>query len=127
MSLNKAMLIGRLGRDPETKFTQSGKQVTMFSIATSDRHKINGEWVESTEWHNVKVWNKTAEVAAKYLKKGSQVYLEGKIETRSWEGKDGQKKYKTEVIGYQLYMLDSKGTAAPESGDEIIDSDSIPF
>jgi single-strand DNA-binding protein len=106
-SLNKAQLIGRIGKDPESK--QVGNStVTNFSIATSEKYKDkNGEQVENTQWHNIVAWGRLAEVCRDYLKKGSLVYVEGKIETRSWE-KDGEKRYSTEIKALQMTMLDSK-------------------
>ena len=109
-SLNKAMLIGRLGADPEVRYTQSNTAVATLSIATSERFKdSNGEYQERTEWHRVVAWSRLAEICQQYLKKGSQVYIEGPIQTRSWEDKDGQKKYTTEIKALQMIMLDSKG------------------
>lgn len=109
-SLNKAMLIGRLGADPEVRYTQSNTAVATLSIATSERYKdSNGEYQEKTEWHRVVAWSRLAEICQQYLKKGSQVYIEGPIQTRSWEDKEGQKKYTTEIKALQMIMLDSKG------------------
>lgn len=111
MSLNKAMIIGRLGQDPEVRYTQDNTAVANLSVATGEKYKDkNGEMKENTEWHRVVLWGRTAEIAQEYLKKGSQVYIEGKIQTRSWEDKDGQTKYTTEIKGYSLTMLDSKGS-----------------
>lgn len=109
-SLNKAMLIGRLGADPEVRYTQSNTAVATLSIATSERYKDNnGELQEKTEWHRVVAWGRLAEICQQYLKKGSQVYIEGPIQTRSWEDKDGQKRYTTEIKALQMTMLDSRG------------------
>tara|TARA_R110001592_G_scaffold327353_3_gene608497 strand:+ start:2299 stop:2718 length:420 start_codon:yes stop_codon:yes gene_type:complete len=102
-SLNKVQIIGRLGKDPETRMTPSGAKAVSFSVAISEKYK--GE--EKTEWINVVLWNKVADIAEQYLKKGSEVYIEGKMQTSSWE-QDGQKKYKTEVIGFTMQMLGSK-------------------
>lgn len=101
--INKAILVGRLGSDPEVRHLESGKTVANFSIATSEKFK--GE--EKTEWHNIVLWSGIAEVAEKYLKKGDLVYIEGKITSRSWE-KDGVTKYTTEIIGDSLQMLGGK-------------------
>lgn len=100
MSLNKAMLIGRLGKDPEIRNTQAGTSIANFSIATSETWKNKqGEKQEKTEWHNVVIFNeKLAELAGQYLKKGSQVYIEGKITTRKWEDKEGATRYTTEIV-----------------------------
>jgi len=132
-SLNKVMIIGNLGRDPELRYTSGGTPVADFSVATTERWKnADGEQQEHTEWHNVVVWRRLAEVAGEYLKKGSRVYVEGKIRTRSWEGQDGNKRYKTEILADSFIMLDSRGEtgrAVGDSGfepDEISDDD-IPF
>ena len=94
MSVNKTILLGRLGKDVELKTTPSGASVANFSVATGEKYKNkSGELVETTEWHNIVVWSKLAEVCQKYLSKGSQVYLEGKLQTRSWDDKDGNKRY----------------------------------
>ncbi len=112
--INKVILIGNLGRDPETRYTQRGSAVTNFSVATSDswRDKQSGEQQERTEWHNVVCFARLAEIAGEYLKKGSKVYIEGSLRTSSWEA-DGQKKYRTEVMARDLQMLDSRGGGAP--------------
>jgi single-strand DNA-binding protein len=110
-SLNKAMLIGNLGQDPEVRYTQSNTAVATLSIATSERYKdSNGEYQEKTEWHRVVAWGRTAEICQQYLSKGSKVYIEGPIQTRQWEDKDGQKRYTTEIKALQLTMLDSRGS-----------------
>lgn len=118
-SLNKAMLIGNLGKDPEVRYTQSNKAVATLSIATSEKFKdSNGELQERTEWHRVIVWNRLAEICQQYLKKGSKIYIEGRIQTNAWEDKDGQKRYTTEIVGQTMTMLDSKGagTGSPANG-----------
>jgi len=119
-SVNKVILIGNLGKDPEQKFTPAGQSVAKFSLATSDRwkDKATGDAKESTEWHNVVCWAGLADVAAKYLTKGSTVYVEGRLQTRSWE-KDGKKQYMTEVVASELVMLGGKAKdAAPSTGSE---------
>lgn len=109
-SLNKAMIIGHLGNDPDVRYTPSNTAVANFSVATSERYKdAQGEWQEKTQWHRIVAWNRLAEIAQQYLKKGSQVYIEGPIETRSWEGQDGQTRYTTEIKALTLIMLDSRG------------------
>jgi len=109
-SLNKAMIIGRLGQDPEVRYTQSNTAVATLNVATNERFKDrNGEFQERTEWHRVVAWGRTAEICQEYLKKGSQVYIEGPIQTREWEDKDGQKRYTTEIKALTLTMLDSRG------------------
>jgi single-strand DNA-binding protein len=109
--INKAILIGNLGRDPETRYTQAGAAVTHFSVATSDswRDKQSGEQQERTEWHNVVCFARLAEVAGEYLRKGSKVYIEGRIQTRKWQDKEGQDRYTTEIIANDMQMLDSRG------------------
>ena len=110
--INKVILIGNLGRDPETKYAQNGSAVTNFSVATSEswRDKGSGEMQERTEWHNVVCFARLAEIAGEYLRKGSKVYIEGSLRTNTWE-QDGQKRYKTEIMARELQMLDSKGGA----------------
>jgi single-strand DNA-binding protein len=116
-SLNKAMIIGRLGQDPDVRYTQSNTAVANMSIATSERYKDkSGEWKETTEWHRVVAWGRTAEVCQEYLKKGSQVYIEGPIQTRQWEDKEGQTKYTTEIKALKMTMLDSKGSSSNSNG-----------
>ena len=110
-SVNKVILIGHLGKDPEVKFTPSGMPVAKFSIATSDRHKDkDGNWQERTDWHNLVAFQRTAEIIGEYCKKGSQIFIEGKLQTSSWDDKEsGQKKYKTEVIVNELVLLGGRG------------------
>ncbi|NBC66619.1 MAG: single-stranded DNA-binding protein [Bacteroidetes bacterium] len=108
-SLNKAMIIGRLGADPEVRYTQSNTAVATLSVATTERYKDrNGEQQESTEWHRIVAWGRLAEICQEYLKKGSLAYFEGPIQTRQWEDKDGQKKYTTEIKALNMQMLDSR-------------------
>ncbi len=112
-SLNKVQLIGNLGKDPELSYTPSGVALAKFSIATGERWKDQeGNFQERTEWHNIIAWRKLAEICGQYLKKGSKVYLEGKLQTRSWDDKSsGMKRYITEIIADDLIMLDAKGNA----------------
>lgn len=141
-SLNKVMLIGRLGRDPETRFTASGQAVCNFTLATDESYKDkSGAKQQKTEWHRLVAWGKTAEIAQQYLKKGSLVYIEGKLQSREWEDKrDGAKKTVTEIIVGNLTMLGSKpeGQSRPQTqsrpapkqqaqGQQFDDSDEIPF
>jgi single-strand DNA-binding protein len=114
-SVNKVILIGNLGRDAETKFTPSGVAVSNFPIATSRRWKDQqtGEWKEETDWHNVVLWRQ--ENVANYLTKGKQIYLEGRLQTRSYEDKDGQKKYVTEVVADDVILLGGRGEEAGAS------------
>ena len=111
-SVNKVILIGTLGKDPELKYTQQGTAVARFSMATNENYKdkTSGEWKERTEWHNIVCWQRTAEVATEYLKKGSKAYVEGRITNRSWDDKEtGQKKYISEIVVNDLVLLGSKG------------------
>jgi len=111
-SLNKAMIIGRLGQDPEVRYTQSNTAVATLSIATNERFKDStGEWKERTEWHRVVAWGRKAEICQEYLKKGSLVYVEGPIQTRQWEDREGQTRYTTEIKALTLTMLDSRRDA----------------
>ena len=108
-SLNKVMLIGRLGQDPEIRYTQSGSSVANINIATNENWTDkNGEKQERTEWHSLVLWGKLADLAQSYLKKGSQIFAEGRIQTRDWEDDKGQKHYRTEVVVTTLQFLDSK-------------------
>lgn len=144
MNLNKVMLIGRLGQEPEAKYTPNGTAVSNFSIATSEKwkDKASGEWNEKTEWHKVVSWNKQAEFCNQYLKKGSLIYIEGKLVTRSWDDKEGQKRYMTEVVANTVQLLDKKenNTDTPQtdfvaqakdtfniSADNSFAQDDIPF
>lgn len=141
--VNKAILIGNLGKDPETR--QAGeKTVTNCSIATSEswKDKATGEQKERTEWHNLVFWGKLADIAAQYLKKGSQVYIEGKITTRKWQDKEGHDRYTTEIVVHDLQMLGGKPggdtgnqrrdsaparTPAPAASEKNFEDDDIPF
>jgi len=117
-SVNKVILIGNLGKDPEVKYTPSGTAMAKFSLATNERYKDkNGEMQERTEWHNIVAWQRTAEIAGEYLKKGRSVYIEGRIQTRSWEDKQsGQKKYMTEIVASNLVLLGGRGEAGEGGG-----------
>ncbi len=132
MSLNKVMIIGNVGRDPEMRYTQNGSPVTSFSVAAGRRWTTpEGEQREETEWFNIVTWNKLAETANRYVAKGSRVYIEGRLQTRSWEGQDGQKRYRTEVVAQNLILLDSR-PKTPETTDEAflpeeIEPEEIPF
>ena len=110
-SLNRVTLIGNLGKDPEVKFTPSGTPVAKIALATNERFKDkNGEWQDRTEWHNVVLWQRLAEIAGEYLKKGGKVYIEGRLQTRSWDDKQtNQKKYMTEVVASDLILLGGRG------------------
>lgn len=109
-SLNKVMLIGNLGKDPEVRYTASGTAVASFSLATSEKFKNkSGEWEEKTEWHNVTLWARLAEIAGEYLSKGKTVYIEGRLQTRKWQDRDGKDRYTTEIVGEKMQMLSGKG------------------
>jgi single-strand DNA-binding protein len=110
-SVNKVTLLGNLGKDPEVKYTPSGTPVAKLALATNERFKDKeGQWQDRTEWHNVVLWQRLAEIAGEYLKKGSKVYIEGKLQTRSWEDKQtNQKRYMTEIVGNDLVLLSGRG------------------
>jgi single-strand DNA-binding protein len=111
-SVNKAILIGNVGKDPEIKYTPSGTCVAKFSLATSERYKDKGSdtWNDRTEWHNVIAWAKLAEIVGEYVKKGGKLYLEGKLQTSSWDDREsGQKKYKTEIVASDIVLLGGRG------------------
>jgi single-strand DNA-binding protein len=115
-SVNKVIIVGNIGRDPETRYLPSGDAVTNLSVATSDRYKdkATGEMKENTEWHRIAFFGKLAEIAGQYLKKGSQVYVEGRLRTRKWTDQSGQEKYSTEIVADSMQMLG--GRAPGESG-----------
>lgn len=115
--INKVILVGNLGKDPETRYLPSGGAVTNVTVATSENWKDkDGQRQERTEWHKVVFFNKLAEIAAEYLKKGSKVYVEGSLRTRSYD-KDGQKHYTTEIVASEMQMLDGKGGGSPDAGE----------
>jgi len=120
MDLNKVMIIGRLTRDPELRTIPSGASVCQMSIATSYAYnnKETGQKVEQTEFHNVVLWRKLGEIAAQYLKKGTQVFIEGRLQTRSWEGQDGKKNYRTEIVGDNMIMLGKPNGTGNTSGTQ---------
>ncbi len=124
-SVNKVILVGNLGRDPETRYMPDGGAITNISIATTSQWKDkNGEKQEATEWHRVAFFGKLAEIAGEYLKKGSQVYVEGKLRTRKWQDKDGADKYTTEVIADAMQMLGSRQGMGGEGGGDYARSSS---
>ena len=132
--VNKVILVGNLGKDPEVKYLDSGVAVANFSLATSESYKNKeGERVNQTEWHNIVLWRGLAEVAEKWLKKGSSVYIEGKIKTRKWEDKDGNTRYNTEILADNMTMLGSKSTSdstsptTPEQQPTADTADDLPF
>jgi single-strand DNA-binding protein len=119
MSVNKVILVGRLGRDPETRYTGGGQAVANFSIATDETYKDkNGERQKRTEWHKIVVWGKQAEIAQQYLKKGSLIFIEGRIQSREWQDKEGQKRTSFEIVATNFRMLGgrSDGAAAGAGG-----------
>ena len=116
MSVNKVILVGRLGRDPETRYTGGGQAVANFSIATDETYKDrNGEKQKRTEWHKIVVWGKQAEIAQQYLKKGSLLFLEGRIQSREWQDKEGQKRTSFEIVASNFRMLGGRGDGAAAS------------
>ena len=118
MDLNKVQLIGRLTRDPETRSTPQGSQVTTFSVATNFSWKDQtGNRQDKSEFHNIVAWRKLAEISAQYLKKGSRIYCEGRLQTRSWDDQQGQKKFRTEIVLDNMIMLDSKGSSMGGGGN----------
>jgi single-strand DNA-binding protein len=122
-SVNKVILVGRLGSDPEVRYTDKGTPVVKFSVATSERWKDkSGESQEKTEWHRIVVWDKLGEVCARYLTKGKQTYVEGRLQTRQWE-QDGQKRYMTEVVASSVTFLGSRNDSVESHGN----SDDAPF
>jgi single-strand DNA-binding protein len=149
--VNKVLLLGNVGKDPEIRATASGTQVASFTLATADRQKdAQGNWTDKTEWHNLVAFNRTAEIVRDYVKKGTQLYIEGKLQTRSWDDKEsGQKKYRTEILVNELTLLGKPGDGAssgssysrsntasydqrsaasqPEYADTGITDDDIPF
>jgi single-strand DNA-binding protein len=110
-SVNKVILVGNVGKDPEVRYSQSGTPVANFSLATNERFKDrNDEWQDRTEWHNIVAWQRLAEIVGEYVAKGSKVYVEGKLQTTSWEDRQsGVRKYRTQVVAHDLLLLDSRG------------------
>jgi single-strand DNA-binding protein len=137
-SVNKVILVGNLGKDAELRYTPGGTAVATLRLATTDRFKDkDGQWKEQTEWHTVVIWDKTAESLAEYLRKGKQIYVEGRLQTRSWDDREGKKRYSTEIRGDRLVLLGGRGPQAereePASAAEParetaeITDDDIPF
>ncbi len=148
MSLNKAMIIGNLGRDPEMRYTPNGQPVTQFTVAVNRNYKgADGNWQEETEWFRVVAWGPLAERTAEYLRKGRKVYVEGRLQTRQWEDREGQKRYTTELVAQTVTPLDprprdetgeesveprgearpARPAAQPASGETYEDIDDLPF
>lgn len=133
-SLNKVMIIGNLGKDPEMRFTPNGNPVTSFSVATNRVYTTTeGERREETEWFTVETWGKLAEQCNQFLTKGRLVYVEGRLRTRTWEGQDGQKHYRTEIVANSVRFLDRQGVAplpgekVEEGGSDELEPEDIPF
>jgi single-strand DNA-binding protein len=117
MSVNRVILVGRLGRDPETRYTGSGQAVANFSLATDESYKDrNGERQKRTEWHKIVVWGKQAEIAQQYLKKGSLIFIEGRIQSREWQDKEGQKRTSFEIVASNFRMLGGRAESAAAAG-----------
>ena len=135
--VNKVILIGNLGKDPEMRYLPSGQAVTKFSLATGSRWKDkDGQWQDRTDWHNIVAFGKTAEICNEYLKKGRQVFIEGRIQTRSYDDRDGNKKWITEIIAQSMQMLGRKGeeeeeipeaVEEPQGGEAKSEDDDLPF
>lgn len=136
--INKVILVGRLGRDPEVRYTPSGVAVANFSMATSEewKDKDTGDKKERTEWHRIVAWRRLGEICGEYLHKGSQIYIEGKLQTRDWEDRDGNKRYTTEIVAQNMQMLDSPAKGGKAASEEerypveepvSIPEDDIPF
>ena len=133
IGLNKVILVGNLGKDPEVRHLEGGTAVANFSLATTETYKDKaGQRIEQTEWHNIVVWRGMAEIAEKYLKKGMTLYVEGKLRTRSWDDKDGHKRYITEIVGDTFTILSKKENNAPISNTDNTNiasstGDDLPF
>ncbi len=117
--INKAILVGRLGKDPEVRYTPDGAMVTSFSLATDEQWKDkNGEKVQKTEWHRIVTFGKLAEICGNYLAKGKLIFIEGRIQTSSWDDKEGVKRYSTEIVASNMKMLDSKGQGKSDESSQ---------
>ena len=126
--VNKVILVGNLGKDPEVRYTPSGSPVASFSLATTERYNDkSGQRQERTEWHNIIFWNRLAEICQQYLRKGSSIYLEGRIQTRSWDDRDGNKRYTTEIIGNAMQIIGSRGAGAGEDSRPQPDASRPPY
>jgi single-strand DNA-binding protein len=127
--VNKVFLLGNVGKDPEMRATASGMTIASFTLATADRQKdAQGNWTDKTEWHNLVAFQRTAEIVRDYVKKGTQLFIEGKIQTRSWEDKEsGQKKYRTEILVNELSLLGKPGGGGGEGGGSYSKSSSTPY
>lgn len=127
-SLNKVMLIGNVGKNPETKYSPSGVAVSKFSLATNESFKKNDEWQERTEWHSVTAWAKLAEIVSEHVKKGSKIYVEGKLQTSSWDDKQsGEKKYRTEVVASDVVLLPNGEGNKAQPRPAAVEEEDVPF
>lgn len=125
-SVNKAILVGNVGKDPEIKYTPSGVAVAKFTVATNESFKDkSGEWQSRTEWHNVVAWERLAEIVGEYVHKGTKIYVEGKLQTSSWEDRNGDKKYRTEIVARDLVLLVSRDTV-PEPNHQDAEDEKEP-
>ena len=131
MSVNKVILIGNVGQYPEVKEVGSGNKVAKFSLATTEKYTKNGEKVETTEWHNIEMWDRQAEIVEQYVKKGDKLYLEGKIKTDKWEAEDGTNRYSTKINCFHMQMLggksDGQAAPAPAPASAPDTKDDLPF
>lgn len=118
MGVNKVILVGNVGKDPEIRHLENGVAVANFPLATSETYRKDGEKITTTEWHNIVLWRGLADVAEKYVKKGNPLYIEGKIRTRSWDDKDGNKRYTTEIVGDNMQMLGNKQDSSDYKSNE---------
>lgn len=127
-SVNKVILIGNLGRDPEVRYTSGGSAVANVSIATTDtwKDKQSGEQQDRTEWHNLVFYARLAEIVGEYLNKGAKIFVEGRLQTRKWQDKNGQDRYTTEIVVNEMQMLDGKGGAKPDSREPPANQGSVP-
>ena len=122
--VNKAIILGNLGQDPEVRYTNDGKAIANITVATSEswKDKNSGEKVEKTEWHRVSFFGRLAEIVGEYLTKGSKIYIEGKIQTRKWQDKDGKDCYTTEIVAREMQMLDSRAQSAGNAQQQSVDT-----
>ena len=127
MSVNKVILVGNVGKDPEIRYLEGGTAVCSFPLATSETYRNrDGERITSTEWHNIVLWRGLAEIAEKYVKKGSQLYIEGRIRTRSWDDREGNKRYTTEIIGDNMQMLGRRPDVTASADTRVPTTESQP-
>ena len=127
--INKCILVGNLGSDPDVRYTPKGTAVVNFTIATTEKYKQDDEWREKTEWHRIVAFGKLGEICGEYLSKGSKVYIEGRIQTRKWEDKDGNTRYTTEIVSKEMKMLSGRGERQqdPEPKSPFVPESDVPF